>query len=123
MDCLSRCGDPCLETYFDISVEDGKDVEQDSRDVAKEYSLVYGDDHYVAISYKPKFEPIDILINMVNTMSLWRGTSFAFILSAFIWIVSYVGHLLIQIELLDKFKYGYHDHIAIIILFCKIRKY
>ena len=86
----------------------------------KEHTIVYDQDHYVAIKFNAKIKPIDLLINMVNTMSLWRGTSFAFILSASIWIISHIGHILTKVSLINKFKYVYHDHIAIIILVCKV---
>ena len=121
-DCLLQCGDPCLETYFDNTIIDGITIPQSYGDMnlvlfTSDYMIVYDEDYYVSIIYRPKIKPIDLLISMVNTMSLWRGTSFAFILSATVWLTKQILNI---VNFLNTYTFIHGHHMNMIKSLCKV---
>ena len=83
--------------------------------------IIYDQNHYVVITYKPKIKLFDLMIDMVNTMSLWRGTSFAFLLSALIWLIAIVNNIIAKCNLLNRVIFVHHDHIDMIKSLFKVK--
>ena len=121
-----QCGDPCLETYFDNTIIDGITIplfhDSSVRRFTSDYMIVYDEDYYVSIIYRPKIKRIDLMIDMVNTMSLWRGTSFAFILSAMIWLIKHIANIVAKVNFLNTSTFIYRQYMNMIKSLFKVRQ-
>ena len=66
--CNDKCDVPCLEDMFEAKSE--------LLDINAEYQMVLPKSFYTKITYTAKVTFITLLINIVNTINFWHGTSF-----------------------------------------------
>ena len=71
-DCDSKCGDPCIETFFDSSTE----IIEVSHDMIGNiiHHLMINEETYTKVKFIAEITMIDLVVRLFNIWNLWHGT-------------------------------------------------
>ena len=104
--CDNQCRIPCHETTYSTDII-YKQIYQEFPNIMQ-YNIQFSDNYYMIISYEARTTLKNLVINIVNTLSLWHGVSFYLIftqLSTWKMILNikiYLSHLITSLRILTS---------------------
>ena len=104
-DCDSKCGDPCIEVFFDSSTEiKSSNTASGNQDKGIVHNFIITDTTYTKVKYIAKITMLDLVVRLFNIWNLWHGTHLLQIMSKLNqWIVK-------ALRMVSSITTIYHTH-------------
>ncbi len=108
--CSKSCPENCQKTYFIAKLDQTKNMFDTSKDTSSEkaktqLTLDYYQNYYISVIYEPKMVFVQYIIAIVNSLSLWHGINFRYLLDVSIEILVIIyetKYLIIARKFIEK---------------------